>query len=67
MGRRRRPGFNNAKMLSSRVEQYDYDQFERILKKRDGKSLQEVVNLFVTEYVSGNIYVSGSGFGVKDV
>jgi len=65
MGRRKRPSFTNEKMLSSRVEYSDYEQFERLLKRRDGKKLQEIVNLFVTEYISGNLYLSGSGFGVK--
>lgn len=52
------------KMLASRVEESDYLKFESLIKHRDGKKLQEVMNLFVTEYISGNLYVSGSGFQI---
>jgi hypothetical protein len=66
MGRRRKPKFVNMKMLASRVEESDYNKFE-VLIKRKGKKLQEVVNLFVTEYISGNIEISGSGFSVGGI
>lgn len=48
-------------MLSSRVEQSDYDKFEDLIKE-DGKNVQEVINLFVRSYVSGAIRLSGSNF-----
>ncbi len=67
MGRKKKEGFKEPKMFSSRVELEDYNKFNAILKYRDGKKLQEVVNLFIVEYISGNIYLSGSGFGVKYV
>ena len=60
MGRKRKVGFQKMKMLASRIEESDYIKLEYILKNRDGKSLQDAMNLFVREYVSGNIYISGS-------
>ena len=59
MGRRKKPGFMKMKMLASRVEEADYYKFEDLLKK-SGKNLQEAVNLFVINYISGNIQFSGS-------
>lgn len=64
MGRRKKPGFTNMKMLASRVEESDYDKFESLIELT-GKSLQQVVNLFVVNYISGNIYLSGSSFAVR--
>lgn len=61
MGRRKKSGFENPKMLSSRVEQSDYDKFEDIIRE-DGKNVQEVINLFVRSYVSGTVRLSGSTF-----
>ncbi len=50
------------KMMASRIEESDYLKFESLIKNRDGRKLQEVMNLFVTQYISGNIYISGSEF-----
>jgi hypothetical protein len=66
MGRKKKPGFGQMKMLASRVEESDYVKFEFILKNRDGKTLQDAINLFVVNYISGNIYLSGSTFMVRD-
>lgn len=66
MGRKKKPGFTEMKMLSSRVELEDYNKFNAILKYRDGKKLQEILNMFIVEYISGNIYLTGSHFGVKN-
>ena len=60
MGRKRKVGFTNMKMLASRVEESDYVKFEFILKNRDGKTLQEAMNMFVREFISGNLSISGS-------
>lgn len=60
MGRKRKIGFTNMKMLASRVEESDYVKFEFILKNRDGKTLQEAMNMFVREFISGNLSISGS-------
>lgn len=65
MGRRKKTGFANMKMLASRVEEGDYTKFEHILKYRDGKSLQDAINLFVVNYISGNISLSGSTFVIR--
>ena len=62
MGRRKKPGFTQMKMLSSRVESSDYDKFEYIVKTTSGKKLQEVVNLFVVNMISGSLVLSGSNF-----
>jgi len=61
MGRRKKPGFRQMKMLASRVEESDYYKFESLIKS-GGKSLQEVINSFIVSYISGNIQLSGSGF-----
>jgi hypothetical protein len=60
MGRRKKPGFADMKMMAARVEGADYDKFEYILKNRDGKNLQEAVNMFVREFISGNLCFSGT-------
>jgi hypothetical protein len=60
MGRNRKDNFRLPKMLSSRIEQDDYDRFEFIVKYSNGKSIQEAINLFVTEMISGSIIFSGS-------
>ena len=62
MARRKKNTFRNQKMLSSRVELDDYFKFEAVVKKSGKKSLQQILNLFVTEMISGNLYLSGSGF-----
>lgn len=62
MGRPRKPGFRNPKMFSSRVEHSDFVKFEYIFKKRDKKKLQEIINLFVVNYISGTIVLAGDKF-----
>jgi hypothetical protein len=64
MGRRKKIGFTKPKMLSSRVEEADFLKFEDIVNNRDGKSLQDFLNIFVTQYISGNLYLSGSTFKI---
>lgn len=66
MGRNRKDNFRLPKMLSSRIEQDDYDKFEFIVKYSNGKSIQEAINLFVTEMISGTIAFSGSHIVVGD-
>jgi hypothetical protein len=61
MGRHRKPGFTNMKMFASRIEESDYFKFEEFLKK-SGKSLQQVMNLFVVQCISGSLVLSGSSF-----
>lgn len=60
MGRRRKPGFSEMKMLAARVESSDFEKLEHIVKYRDHKSLQEFVNLLVVNYISGTFHLSGS-------
>lgn len=60
MGRKRKIGFTEMKMMAARIENSDYVKFEFILKNRDGKNLQEVMNIFVREVISGNLSISGS-------
>ncbi len=64
MGRRKKPGFTNQKMLSSRIELDDYIRFEEILQRQYGKriKIQEVLNNFVRSCISGSIQASGSLF-----
>jgi len=59
MGRKRTQGFTSMKMLSSRVEESDYDKFEDCLT-RDNLSVQGALNLFIRSYISGNVAFSGS-------
>lgn len=66
MGSKKKEGFKNVKLLSSRIELSDYNKFNAILKYRDGKKLQEILNMFIVEYISGNLYLTGSSFGVKE-
>jgi hypothetical protein len=67
MGRHKKKGFLKQKMLASRIEETDYFKFEEMMKN-NGKTLQEVVNLFVVSCISGTIALSGSSFvvGVKN-
>lgn len=65
MGRRKKQGFQSMKMMAARVEEADYVKFEFLLKNRDGKTLQEAVNLFVVNFLSGNIFFSGSDLKSK--
>ena len=64
MGRKKKPGFKEMKMLASRIEKEDYHKFESVVIRSGKKTLQEMMNLFVTEMISGNLYLSGSGFGL---
>ena len=65
MGRKKLKGFTNPKMFSARVEQEDYDKFIAILKHRDGMKLQEALNMFISEYISGTIVPVNSHFEVQ--
>jgi hypothetical protein len=65
MGRHRKPGFQSMKMFASRIEESDYFKFEEFLKK-SGKTLQQVMNLFVVNCISGSLRLSGSSFVVGD-
>ena len=65
MSRPKKFDFKKPKMFSSRCEEGDFLKFEQTIKYRDGKTLQEFVNLMVTEYISGNLYLSGDHFGIK--
>jgi hypothetical protein len=65
MGRRRKTGFKQMKMLSSRIEEDDYYKFEIVLRSAGRKTLQETLNLVMTEMISGTLIFSGSGFGVN--
>ena len=64
MGRHKKIGFTNQKMLASRVELDDYIKFEDIVQPQYGKRLkiQEVMNMFVRSCISGSIRMSGSLF-----
>lgn len=64
MGRRKKPGFKDQKMLSSRVELNDYIKFEDIMYPQYGHrvKIQEVLNSFVRSCISGSIKLSGSLF-----
>ena len=66
MGRKRKPGFREPRMLSSRVEFSDFCKFEDKMKRQDGKTLQEMLNLFVVNYISGNIYLKDDKFYSKN-
>ncbi len=44
-------------MFSSRVEYEDFIKFEKLIKYRDNLTLQEAVNIFVVNYVSGSILI----------
>ena len=65
MGRRKKQGFIKPKMMSSRVEEEDFVKFETLINLRDGLKLQDFQNLLITQYISGNIYLSGSSFQTK--
>lgn len=65
MKRRKRISFKNPKMMSSRIESDIFTEFEKLIRYRDCSDLQTVMNTFVDQYVSGNLYLSGSRFCVK--
>lgn len=62
MGRKKKAGFIKPKMFSARVEEEDFLKFENIVNNRDGKNLQDFVNLFMNQYIAGTVYLSGSTF-----
>jgi len=47
-------------MLSARIEQDDYDKFDKLVRYSMGLKVQDVLNLFVVELISGSIMISGS-------
>jgi hypothetical protein len=65
MSRRKKMVFKNPKMFSARVENEKFLEFERIIRYNCRKDLQEVVNLFVDQFVQGQIFLSGSKFCAK--
>lgn len=65
MSRPKKYDFKNPKMFSSRCEEDDFNKFEQLIRYRDNMSLQEFVNRVIIEYISGNLYLSGSKFQVK--
>lgn len=64
MVNRRKEKFAQAKMLSSRVEQEDYNKFEQLLESKN-LSVQQFVNGVVRGFISGTIEHSGSVFCSK--
>lgn len=64
MGRRKKLGFVNRKMLASRIELDDYIKFEETLQRQLGHRIriQDVMNNFVRSCISGTIETSGSLF-----
>lgn len=63
MGRKKKPGFRQMKMLASRVEESDYYKFEAIVKQSGKKTLQEYINWLVVETISGNLQHNPGGEG----
>lgn len=63
--KKKKQEFKDPKMFSARCEAEDFQKFEQIIRYRDGLKLQEFVNLLISEYVSGSIYLSGSKFCVE--
>lgn len=59
MPNRKKEKFKQTKMLSSRVEQLDYDKLETLLTSQN-LSVQQFVNSVVRGYISGTIQFSGS-------
>ena len=64
MVNRRKEKFTQTKMLSSRVEQTDYDQLEQKLESQN-LSVQQFVNGVVRSFISGTLVHSGSVFCSK--
>lgn len=64
MPNRRKEKFRETKMLSSRVEQADYNQLESLLETKN-LSVQQFVNSVVRSFISGTIQYSGSLFYSK--
>ena len=65
MGRRKKPGFLEQKMLASRVEKQDYLKFEQMAKDT-GRSLQELMNIFIVQCISGSLSFENNQFVVKE-
>lgn len=47
--------FQKPKMLSSRIEQSDYDKLDLILKFKMGMTVQEFINFTTRQVISGNL------------
>ena len=63
--RRRLNKFRETKMVSARVELEDYNKFYNLLEYRDHVNLQDFVNIAIVNYISGNLYFSGSSLVSK--
>jgi len=59
MPNRRKEKFKQTKMLSSRVEQTDYDKLEAVLEDKN-LSVQQWMNSAVRSTISGTLSFSGS-------
>lgn len=59
MGRKKIDKFKNPKMIASRVEESDYHKLDVALSQQH-KTLQDLINTFVVQFVSGTLYYSGS-------
>ena len=64
MVNRRKQQFTQTKMLSSRIEQTDYDQLEQLLENKN-LSVQQFINSMVRSFLSGTVEYSGSMFYSK--
>ncbi len=58
--------FIEPRMISGRVEKADADKVADIIGKQVYVSLQDFVNFSVQQFISGNIYISGSSFHIKN-
>ena len=58
--------FSSPKMLSARVEAFEYDKFEKIMKYRDNLTLQEFINVVVENYVSGSFSIKGGKVKINE-
>jgi hypothetical protein len=62
MSRRRKLVFVHPKMFSARVENEKFVEFEKIIRYQYNLDLQEIVNLFVNQFVTGDLFLSGLKF-----
>ena len=53
-------------MLSARVEELEFDKFEKIMKYRDNLTLQEFINVVVENYVSGSFSIKGGKVKINE-
>jgi hypothetical protein len=60
MSKRAKYKFRQIKMLSSRVEQFDFDKAEQMLSKNH-LTVQDFVNIVLVNYVSGTFDIIPSG------